>query len=101
MENKRFNLIGFGRLEIDTKQYRHCSIHPYKRLIESKTDLNLLFCPECGSEYPVKETVLDQDIESKFGTNEETKIIQAKKKKKYTDSMGNPIPTDDKMQWQI
>ena len=82
--NKRFNLIGFDRYKIDNKTYRHCSIHPYKRLIESKTDLDLLYCPECASEYPLKDTVREQDVLTDVppsNSTSGTKIISTKEKK--------------------
>jgi hypothetical protein len=99
MENKRFNLIGFDRYKIDNKTYRHCSIHPYKRLLASKTDPDLLFCPECGSEYPVNDTIKEQDVLTDVppsgNSNSGTKIISARKKRKYYDSFGALIPDDD------
>ena len=97
MNNRKFNLIGFERIQIDTKQYRHCSIHPYKRLIEHKTDQNLLFCPECGSTFPLKDTVKEQDIQTDVpaSNSNTTKIISARNKRKYYDSFANLIPDDD------
>lgn len=93
----KWNLVGFERYRIDTKQYRHCSIHTYKRLLESNTDPNLLFCPECGSEYKIEETSIDQTIESKFGTANQTKIVSAKsRRKRFFDSQGNEINQQDK-----
>jgi hypothetical protein len=98
--NKRFNLIGFNFSYVDTATYRKCSIHPYRRLKVSKTDPNVLFCPECGSEWPlnIKDTITEQGVKSDIpaGTDSGTKIVQAKKKKRFLDSMGNSIPADDK-----
>ena len=96
MNNRKFNLIGFDRIQLDTKQYRHCSIHPYKRLIESK-DPTLLFCPECGSEYPLKDTIKQQDIQTDVppSNSNQTKIISAKRKRKHYDNFGTLIPDDD------
>lgn len=93
----KFNLVGFNRYNIDTKNYRVCSIHPYKRLLKHKTDESLLFCPECGSEFPLKieDTVTEQGIQSKFTPNTQTKIISAHSKKKHYDSFGNLIPVDN------
>lgn len=69
-------------------------------MIPHKTDPNIAFCPECGSEYPlnVKDTITEQGIKSDIpaGSQSQTKIVQAKKKRKFRDSMGNPIPEDDK-----
>lgn len=97
---KPYNLIGFNFSNVDTATYRKCTIHPYKRLIPSKTDPNIVFCPECGSEWPlnVKDTITEQGIKSDIpaGTESGPKIVQAKKKRKFRDSMGNPIPEDDK-----
>lgn len=93
----KFNLIGFNRNTIDTKEYRHCSIHKYKRLLPHKTDQDLLFCPECGSEFPVKieDSTIVQNIESNLPTNSCPKIITAKPKRKFYDSFANLIPEDD------
>jgi hypothetical protein len=97
---RRYNLIGFSFNNVDTTTYKKCGIHPYKRLIPHKTDPNIAFCPECGSEYPlnVKDTITEQGIKSDIpaGSQSQTKIVQAKKKRKFRDSMGNPIPEDDK-----
>jgi hypothetical protein len=68
-------------------------------LIESKTDINLLFCPECGSEYPVKDTTVEQDVQTDVppsNSNSGPKIVSARKKiKHYYDSFESLIPDDD------
>lgn len=68
INKKHFNLIGFNftNASEDPSKFKHCHIHVYKRLLESKTDPSLLYCPECGSEYPVNQAPVDQGIQAKF-----------------------------------
>jgi len=92
MKYESFNIFGFDRHKIDNTTYRYCSIHSYKRLIESKTDPTLLFCPECGSEFKIEDTVAEEKISSMFGPgSSKPTIIQGKKKKRYFDDSGNEI----------
>jgi hypothetical protein len=100
MIRNNFNIIGVGldwdraREPGNTETYRYCSIHPYKKLIESKTDNTVLFCPQCGSEWKKEDTVKEQDIQTDIPVNSGPKIIQGKKKRKFYDSKGNLI-TDE------
>jgi hypothetical protein len=107
-----FNIIGFGfdwdraRQGPTNEQYRYCSIHPYKRLIQSKTDTTLLQCPECGSEFPnpdkdewnpngESDSQTFEQIKEKF-KKQQTKIIQGnKRKKKQIADDGNEVLDDD------
>jgi hypothetical protein len=97
LKHPKFNIIGFFNT-IDTKNYQTCSIHPYKRCLPSKTDPNLVFCPQCGSEWKKEDTVAAQNIESKFGINNQTKIVSAKKKRKFYDKHGNEITDPELIQ---
>jgi len=102
IRENRFNIIGFGfdwdrvRGPGNTETYRYCSIHPYKRLIESKTDSTVLFCPECGSEWKKEDTVKEQDIQTDIPANSGPKIIQGRKsKKKQIADDGNEVLDED------
>jgi hypothetical protein len=102
MIRNNFNIIGFGfdwdraRGPGNTETYRYCSIHPYKRLIESKTDNTVLFCPECGSEWKKEDTVKEQDIQTDIPPNSGPKIIQGRnRKKKQIADDGNEVLDPD------
>ena len=91
MENKKFNIIGFDRSTYSYEQYRHCSVHPGV-LLPVQGDTRILQCQQCGQQYPVQETVIEQNIQSNISpSNSQTKIIQAKKKKKFFDQEDNEI----------
>jgi hypothetical protein len=89
----KFNMIDFHFSNKPIyEQHRHCSIHVGTRLLKAKDDPNLLLCPECGCEYLLNETSVDQNIQSKFSPNNSgTKIISGKKKRKYYDVLGHEI----------
>lgn len=55
---------------------------------------DVLFCPECGSEYKIDETVTDQTVQAKYGPYSQTKLISAKKKRKHYDNFGALIRVD-------
>lgn len=78
----KFNLIGFNRYCYSKKEFGHCGNHPAARFIALDTDPDLLFCPRCGTRYPLKVTVFPQDIQSSIPptTDSCTKIISAKSK---------------------
>jgi len=84
-------MIGFN-WPTTPKEYKHCIIHPGCRLIPNVEEPDLLFCPLCGTNYVEKDTATDETIQSMFGpTSQQSKIIQAKKQKKYFDQSGNEI----------
>jgi len=98
---KQFNLIGFNFNDYnyeDPSKFRHCTIHPYRRLVPAK-DQDFLICCECGSEFPlnVNDTITEQGIKFDIpaGTNSGPKIVQAKRKKRLFSESGDPIPKDD------
>lgn len=96
----KFNMIGFNFSNPSNysgyDEYRHCAIHKGSRLIKDEKEPDLLFCPQCGCRYPVKDTVTKQNIQSKINPNSGTKIITGKTKRKFYDSFANLIPQDDK-----
>jgi uncharacterized Zn finger protein (UPF0148 family) len=92
--NNRFNLIGFNfprASRIPADKYKHCVIHTGTRLISKPDEPGVLYCPICGtSPYQEKDTLTDEAMKAKH-TKQQTKIVQAKKKKKYYDKQGNKI----------
>jgi hypothetical protein len=91
-----FNLIGFDfTTKRDTKTYRTCLIHPGEILIRSAEDRTLLLCPRCGSpqKYQEDEALTDEQIKGKFRKHQ-TKILTAKKKRRFYDKFGTEI-TDE------
>jgi len=88
---KKFNLIGFNfpRPGEHPEEYRTCLIHPGYRLIPKQDEPGMLWCPKCGTPYPENEALKDEKMKGKF--SKQTKIISAKKKKKYYDKQGNEI----------
>lgn len=94
-EFKGFNIIGFS--SIPPTKYRHCVFHPARRLIQDLQDPDKLFCPECGNSFLPNETTPEGTYQSKFGP-QQSKIITAKKKKKYYDKQGNEINDPDLIQ---
>jgi hypothetical protein len=95
LEEKRFNLIGFNfnrASRIPAENYKHCIIHEGTRVISKPDEPGVLFCPLCGTTYLPKDTATDETVHSLFGpTSNQTKIVQAKKQKKYYDEIGNEI----------
>ena len=96
---KKFNLIGFSFSDKPIYgQHRHCAIHVGTRLLKAEAD-DVLFCSQCGTTYPIKDTNVDQTAQSKNLPNSGgTKIISGRKnrrKVKYCDARGNEIPEDD------
>lgn len=64
MDNKKFNLIGFDFTDKPIyEQHRHCAIHIGTRLLKAE-DNSVLFCPQCGTTYPINETTVEQGIQS-------------------------------------
>lgn len=93
----RFNLIGFN-FNKGNIEYKHCIVHPGCRLVQSTQEPDLLYCPLCGTNYVEKDTATDERIQSMFGpTSQQSKIVQAKKQKKYFDQSGNEI-NDEQLQ---
>lgn len=88
----KFNIIGFS--STPTTQYRHCVIHPHIRLEQDLADPDKLLCPYCGVSYLPNETTPEGTYQSKFGP-QQSKIITAKKKKKYYDKAGREITDPD------
>jgi len=91
--SNRFNIIGFDfpiSSRIPGEKYKHCIIHEGTRVISKLDEPGVLFCPLCGTTYLEKDTATEERIKAKH-TNQQTKIVQAKKKKKYYDSKGNEI----------
>jgi hypothetical protein len=54
----------------------------------------MLLCPQCGYSYKIEDTTTEENFEPKFDSKNKTRIITAKKKKKYYDQQGNLI-TDE------
>jgi hypothetical protein len=92
----KFNIIGFN----STVNYenKHCVIHPGTRLVQKLDEPDLLWCPQCGTSYSDKEAGTDEKIKSRFGPNNQTRIIRPKVKKKYYDSQGTEINDPDLIQ---
>ena len=88
----RFNIIGFGNS--NSKEHKHCIIHPGVRLVQDLQDPDKLFCPTCGYSYLPKDSVPDDVYKSRFGP-QQTRIITPKPKKKYYDKAGNEINDPD------
>jgi DNA-directed RNA polymerase subunit M/transcription elongation factor TFIIS len=65
-------------------------------LLPHKTDESIWWCPQCGSQFNISETLKEQNLQSEHPATSETKIVQARKKRKYYDSFANLIPEDDK-----
>ena len=91
----KFNIIGFSNS--NPKEYKHCVIHAGSRLIQSIEDPDKLFCPQCGMSYLPKDSVPEDQYVSRFGP-QQTRIITAKKQKKYYDKSGNEITDPDLIQ---
>ena len=89
----KFNIIGFS----NTVNYenKHCVVHPGTRLIQKLDDPDLLWCPTCGTSYSDKEAGTDEKIKSRFGPNQQTRIISPRSTKKYYDKQGNEITDPD------
>jgi hypothetical protein len=45
----------------------------------------------CGTTYQEKDTSIEETVKAKFNPKQQTKIITAKKQKKYYDKQGNEI----------
>jgi uncharacterized Zn finger protein (UPF0148 family) len=93
MIEKRFNLIGFDFQRysiIPPEKFKHCIVHPGIRLVSKPDEPGVLWCPKCGTTYLEKDTSTEERIKPKH-TKQQTKIIQAKKSKKYYDKQGNEI----------
>lgn len=88
----KFNIIGFS--STPPTKYRHCVIHPGRRLVQDLQDPDKLFCPECGTPYLPNDTSAEEEYRSKFGP-QQTRIVTAKKKKKYYAKDGNEITDPD------
>jgi len=89
----RFNLIGFDFQRssiIPPHKYKHCPVHPGTRVISKLDEPGVLYCPMCGTRYLEKETSPEEKIKPKH-KGQQTRIVQAKKKKKYYDKLGNEI----------
>ncbi len=99
---KRFNLIGFNFQSDNSNikgydDFKHCLIHPGKRLLKSLEDPEKLFCPTCGLSFSEKDTLKDEHFNPKFGAaSNKPKILTGKRKRvKYYDTRGNEIPEHD------
>jgi hypothetical protein len=93
MNDNRFNLFGFNFTRYSTippEKWKHCTIHQGTRLISKLDEPGVLWCPLCGTTYLPKDTTTDERIKPKH-TKQQTKIVQAKKQKKYFDDKGNEI----------
>ena len=92
----KFNIIGFSNTV--NKENKHCVIHPGTRLVQKLDDPDLLWCPQCGTSYSDKEAGTDEKIKSRFGPNQQTRIVSPKPIKKYYDQSGNLINDPDLIQ---
>jgi hypothetical protein len=60
-------------------------IHPGVILIPKKDERDILWCPECGTPYSEKDTGAEERFNPEEGPTNQTRIITARKKKKYYD----------------
>lgn len=89
-------MIGFNfprASSIPPEKYKHCIVHPGIRVISKLDEPGVLYCPQCGTTYPEKDTATEETMKPKH-TKQTTKIISPKKQKKYYDKQGIEI-TDE------
>jgi len=90
----KFNMFGFS-MSSPWHTTKHCVIHRGTRLIPKRNESGEiepgLMCPTCGTSYKEHEAAAEEQMKGKFAGKQETKIISAKKKRKYYDKQGNEI----------
>jgi len=94
----KFNIIGFwDKPQSRWRPTKTCVIH-YGTILVPEKDKNgeyepgVLWCPECGTPYLEKDTATEEQVKSMFGpSSNRSRIIQAKKKRKFYDKQGNLI----------
>jgi hypothetical protein len=92
-KDKKINIIGFNFNSLDRYiPSKVCVIHYGTPLISKRDEPGTLWCPLCGSRYKVEDTTTEESVKGKFkGPNQKTRIITAKKKRKFYDKKGNII----------